>query len=110
MNEQDRIQHAIDTAKDQVKKAESLERLWRNKDFQALVVNGFMLEEAAHAIRNSVCTVFSEESRKALIGKAQAAGYLSEYFDHIRRAKENAEVTIRDNTQFLLDAQHGEGN
>ena len=58
---------------------DSILKLQKNKDFQKVIEQGFMLDDCARYARNSGLVTLSKEEREDSLAKAQAAGHFKEY-------------------------------
>ena len=73
----------IDDLKSVIAKKDLLDRLTDNRDFNELIVNGFMVTDAASFVRESADPTISKEAREDALAVAQAAGHLKRYFTAI---------------------------
>ena len=58
---------------------DSIIKLQKNKDFQKVIEQSFMLDDCARYARNSGLVTLPGEEREDSLAKAQAAGHLKEY-------------------------------
>lgn len=88
---------------------DSIIKLQKNKDFQKIIEQGFMLEDCARYARNSGLVTLSKEEREDSLLKAQAAGHLKEYLHAKLMMGNNAEKTlvklIEEEDQILYDSE-----
>ena len=88
---------------------DSIIKLQKNKDFQKIIEQGFMLEDCARYARNSGLVTLTKEEREDSLLKAQAAGHLKEYLHAKLMMGNNAEKTlvklIEEEDQILYDTE-----
>lgn len=88
---------------------DSIIKLQKNKDFQKIIEQGFMLEDCARYARNSGLVTLTKEEREDSLLKAQAAGHLKEYLHAKIMMGNNAEKTlvklIEEEDQILYDTE-----
>lgn len=101
----ERAQETIRKEKANLELARSLERLRNNKDFQRIIMQGYLKDHMASQIQASVSEGFDSEARKDLVASAQATAYLIEYFQTIERFASQSERTIFENEQLILELQ-----
>ena len=91
------IEISIDMLKDKVAKAEMLERLEKNADFKAYVLEGFCEKHALGLITKRVSPSFqSENNRFYMDGQLNAIGNLQLYMQFTRQEGELARQAIAD--------------
>lgn len=88
-----------------IDRAAALQRLTENKDFQDIIIIGYLKDTALSKLNNSITTVFTAEDREMFIVAAQATGFLKQYFDNIKNAGRLAESTIEDSRAFISNLQ-----
>lgn len=76
--EQD-IENRIKEMENAIAISESIEKLARNRDFKKVILEGFLIDEAARRTRESVNLALTEEHRKSAVASAQAAGHLEQF-------------------------------
>lgn len=86
---------------------DSVLKLQKNRDFQKVIEQGFMLEDCARYARNSGLVTLSKEEREDSLLKAQAAGHLKEFL-HAKimmgnNAEKNLIKLIEEEDQILYD-------
>lgn len=80
--------------KEQVKKAQDLQKLVQNPLFRKVILEEFCVQECARYAQLSADPTLSAEQRADALGIAQAAGHLRRWLDVIRRMAQTAEGTI----------------
>lgn len=76
--------------REQIEVMEAIERLYENKDFNLVILNKYLNDECAKAIKLST---YPTQNKDEHIAKAQAAGYLEQYLTNTviigKKAKED---------------------
>lgn len=82
----------IQVAKESIALADTLQRLYANKDFQAIIEDGYMGKEANRLIRMKAATLSTDQAR-TVDGLLSGIGGLYGYFSLIER---NAQQALAD--------------
>lgn len=69
-------------------------KLYSNREFQKVIVQGFMVEECARYVQLSCDPNIPADSRADALATAQAAGYLKRFLEVHARMGDNAENTL----------------
>lgn len=85
-----------------IERRETALRLWKNPDFKKLVVEGFMLEDAARYVQESVDNLMEPHMRADALAMAQASGHLKRYLSLAVTMAENAEQRIIDAEELIV--------
>lgn len=87
----------------QIALMEAIDRLYDNEDFQLLIVDGYLRDECARAIKASTSCSLSKEQREDCTAMAQAAGYLQQYLITIHNQGEIAKSNLDEYLQDRLE-------
>lgn len=91
------IEVSIDLLKEKVAKAEMLERLEKNPDFKAFILEGFCEKHALGLVTKRVAPNFQDEKNKFYMeGQLTAIGNLKLYMQFIKQEGEIAIQAIKD--------------
>lgn len=82
--------------KERVALRDALLRLYKNKDFKAVIEQAFMEKDCARYARMSGLSTNSPEVREDALAKCQAAGHLKEYFHAVEMMGNRAEANLRE--------------
>lgn len=87
--------------REQIQFRDMILKLYKNKEFINVILDGFMVKDCARQVRASVSEINADSRAKAL-GSAQAAGYLQEYLRVNVLMGNNAEkeLAAMDNDNF----------
>ena len=98
MNQQQTIEIEMKEAKEAVAMAESLERLYKNRDFKKVVTECFMRDNVVmnvHALGNPAYKN-DENTVKSIHDRIQAVAELVEFFRMVQQHGENARYALKD--------------
>lgn len=102
ITETDLLQQRKDLQK-HVDLMKSFQRLSNNRDFNKVILDEFMIQEAARFVQVSTDPNLTAEERADALGLAQAAGYLKRYLDVLQRMGKHAVNTINRIDEELED-------
>lgn len=71
--------------KQNIQLAESLERLFKNRDFKKVILDGYLTEDCLRQIKLASNQYLDERARNAAEFNAKAAGSLENYFEGVRQ-------------------------
>ena len=96
--------------KERVALRDALRRLYKNKDFKAVIEQAFMEKDCARYARMSGLASNTPEVREDALAKCQAAGHLREYLHAVEMLGNRAEANLRDimENEAELVAEHRE--
>ena len=98
------------SSKEAVELREAAHRLWRNKDFKKVILDTFMLSEAARYVQISADPALGPVERADALALAQASGHLKRFLSVVIRMGDNAEAQIGPIEQALDEERaNGEG-
>lgn len=72
----------------EIKLQQALKRLEQNEDFKLVILDSYLKSYCADAIKSST---YPTQDREYHIARAQAAGYLQQYFESIKAQGDQAE-------------------
>jgi hypothetical protein len=73
------LEQQLSSAKALVKRRDAALKLYENRDFKALIVDGFMCDEAARYVQASGDPALGESERADALAMAQASGHLKRF-------------------------------
>lgn len=98
------IQLDIQEAREVMAQGERLNRLFNNRDFQAVILEGFFKEEAYRLVELKAAPQMQGEQQQAAIMQAiDAIGGLQQHFNKIRVMAEQARMAIEAGEQQLQE-------
>jgi hypothetical protein len=80
----------------QIKMRDKALKLAKNPEFRELILEEYMVQEAARLVSLSADPMFDEKHRADALNMAQAAGHLKRYLDIMVKMGDNAEGTMED--------------
>lgn len=102
----------IEDLEDQLKQAEEAIELWqkalkleKNREFKAVILDKFMVEDCAMYARTSVDQALPPEKRAHALAIAQAAGLLKQYLSVICQLGSQANGQIEHIRQAIAEAR-----
>lgn len=102
------IEVDIEDAKAVVAKADRLERLHKNEDFKAVVLEGYFKEEAQRLVQMKAHPAMqAEEQQKNVMKAIDAIGGLQQHFHQIFLMANQAEESIRQAQEELSEMAEG---
>lgn len=69
---------------------EAHDRLMKNRDFRKIILEGFMVEQAARYVQESADPALTDRQRADALGIAQASGHLKRYLQIQRLIQDQA--------------------
>lgn len=113
MSELQQVERDIAGYKNQIALGELLERLSSNKDFQSLILNGFLRENAIHLVNLLAHPNLQTPEKQAAIHRQMAGvGALGDHLRQIRqdaeRAKESLVSSEETRAYYLREAAVGD--
>ncbi len=97
----------LENQKDQLKKLTELrdiaEKLYRNKDFKKLILEEYMINEAARLAQVSGDPNLNKEQKEDAMAMAQATGHLKRYLQIVCQMGNHAESEINNIDAELAD-------
>ena len=108
----EQIELQLEHAQKAIAKMEALDRLYHNKDFQAVIAEGYFKDEASRLVLLKGDVNIDEEAEKHCDKMINGVGCLRAYFQVINHFGEQAKKAIEDdqNTREELLAEQLEGN
>jgi hypothetical protein len=73
------LERDIDASKKRIAFAERVTRLLENPDFRAVIMEEYIVQEAARLVQQSVSPALNESQRKDSLSMAQATGHLKQW-------------------------------
>lgn len=73
------LENQIKDAKEQIERAKSARRLWGNKDFKKLILEGFCRDDCARFASQSADPALAPEQQRDALNLAQAGGHLRRF-------------------------------
>lgn len=104
-----RIQVEIDTAKKVIEKADALERLLRNPDFQAVIDDGYFTLEARRLTLLLGDANITDATRARVVRSLEAVGELHSYIRNKRAEGEQMRASVAEYQTALDQIQAGGG-
>lgn len=108
-SEVEKTQNEIDRLEAVIKTAESIERLYENKDFKKVILEDFLVNECAVNAQNSVNMRMSADQRADSLAMAQAAGYFKQYLQGVQAMATHARKEIKEQEDLLLQLRQEAG-
>ena len=87
------------------RRADIAERLAANPDFRELVLNCFMVEDAAHYVRQSADPAMTAEQRADCIALAQSAGHFKRWLSLQTQIATVARRNMDELDQAIIEAE-----
>ena len=103
------LEQDLDTARKLIATRQAVTRLHQNADFKTLIVEGFMLTEAARFAQESGDPALDADARADAMAMAQASGHLKRYLSMCFQMGSHAERTLGDLHTALEEARVEEG-
>lgn len=102
------LHQQLEAAKVLADRGQSLRRLLSNRDFRKIILEGFLRDDAARLVQESVDMSLTEFDRANALALAQASGHLKQFLLVVEQRAEKAEGDILDLTGEL-DSERAEG-
>jgi len=111
MSEVEGLEYQLEQTKVLKHRREMAERLFKNPDFRALIVDGFCRDDAARFVQESGDPALSEKpgAREDCLAMAQASGHLKRYLAMQIQMGSTAERNISELENALTEARLEEG-
>lgn len=91
------IEVSMDHAKTMLDLKKSLDKLLKNRDFKAVIMDGYFEKEAQRLVfLKSEYTMQSEENQREIIKQIDSIGSLRQYFNMVRALGQQAEKSMED--------------
>lgn len=96
-------QSEVEAAKQKVEFAERVMRLLNNSDFKAVIMDEFIVKEAANLVHQSADPILKPDQRADSLSMAQATGHLKRWLRVQLQIAEHARSVIAANEEFIED-------
>ena len=109
----EQVEISLENAKKAVAKAEALARLYKNKDFQDIIVNGYFKDEASRLVLLKGDLNINAEAEGHCDKMINGIGCLRGYFQMVNHFGDQAEIAMEQDQQTreeLLQEQLNGGN
>lgn len=104
----EQIELSIQEAKSFVDKGKALERLRNNRDFQAVILEGYLKDEAVRLVHlKNAPNVQSESIQRSITTQIDSIGVFTQFLNTINRMAEEAQYAI-DSGEEELEAARAE--
>lgn len=100
MNEVKQVELSIQQAKELIAKRDRLMRLTKNRDFKALVIDGYFQEEAAHLVQE-LAYAPSPEIKEDMISQVESIGIFRRYLNAIDQQGQAAANALQADQETL---------
>lgn len=102
------IELSIQEAQAFVDKGKALERLRHNRDFQAVVLEGYLKDEAVRLVHlKNAPNVQSEQVQRSIVKQIDAVGVFTQFLNTVHRQAEEAQYAI-DSGEEEIEAARAE--
>lgn len=91
----EQLELQLESSKEQVELRNAAQRLWENRDFKKVILEGFMLHECARYAQQAGNPAMSREDRDDALQLALAAGHLKRFLSVTIQMGNNAESQIK---------------
>ena len=108
--EMERVQVHIDTVREAIEQADKLDVLGRIPEFNDIIMQGFMVDEAARIA--SIMTdnnLLDEVNQRELLGAIKAIGYLGDYLRNIDRRGTQMRAALKDAEDYQTELRNPKG-
>lgn len=99
------LEQQLSDAKQQMERAKSAIRLYSNKDFRKLIIEGFCRDDSARFVAQSADPALSPEQQKDALNLAQAGGHLRRFLSAQVQLGATAERELADLEAELDEAR-----
>ena len=103
------LEYQLEQTKGLKIRREQAERLSKNKDFRALIIDGFCLHDAARFVQLSQDPALPPENRADALNLAQASGHLKRYLQSQIQMGTTAERSIAEIELEIAELRAEEG-
>ena len=104
----EQLELQLASSKEAVELRDAAQRLWKNKDFKKVVLDTFMLTEAARYVQASADPALDVGSRADALAIAQASGHLKRFLSVVIQMGNHAENQIVP-IEVALDEERAKG-
>lgn len=105
MSELQALEQQLKDSKELVARRDLALRLSQNRDFQKLILEDFIVTEAARLVAQSADPALDPLQRADALSMAQAAGHLKRYLSMMVRMGNNAEDDIRQIEEAIAETR-----
>jgi hypothetical protein len=105
MNTVAQLEKQQDDLKAFVRHSEMAQRLMGNRDFKALILDDYLIKEAARLVQLSDDPIVSLPERADALNMAKATGHLKRYLNVTIMMGDRAAIDIRDIDDTLVEAR-----
>jgi alkylation response protein AidB-like acyl-CoA dehydrogenase len=107
--EQPEIEVTIDHAKERIALGEALERLQSNQDFQAVIVDGYLKQEALRSVGLLAKHAIKQAGRRPdVIEDLVAKSNLQDYFARLAMEKDQFEDSLKEHIELQAEMSEQE--
>lgn len=104
-SEVERLENQRNVGKVLVDRRQAALRLYKNRDFRTLILEGFCLQDAARYAQESGDPLLSPEQRADALAMAQASGHLKRYLSITAQMGAHAEAELTSIEEALAAAR-----
>jgi hypothetical protein len=98
------IELSIEHSKKLIARKQSLQKLIKNRDFKAIITEGYFEQEAQRLVlMKAEPSMQNEEAQKEILRQIDAIGSLRQYFMMINALGNNAEKALEDHEETLSE-------
>lgn len=102
------LENQLKQAEEALNRRAQLQRLMRNRDFKALIMDYFCKEAAAHYAQESADPALNDRQREDALALAQAPGHLRRFLAVIEQQGNHAEAMIPQIKDTIIEVQNEE--
>lgn len=108
-NQIEQLEHDIQVAKQAVALGHALERLMHNRDFQTLILTGYLENEAVRLVHlKADPSMDKPHSQASILAQIDSIGALAEYFRGIRHQSAQGTKIQQEGEEVLEELRKGE--
>lgn len=98
-NELEILEREIESNKEEIDRDETLARLWKNKDFQKIIVEGYLTEHVLDLVKQRATPVILSSPDLLKIQDATIAGvgFLHQYLNKVEQNGQRAKFQLEQN-------------
>jgi len=96
MTEMETVEIEIEAAKEMIALRDSLNKLYKNKQFKAVIEQSYFKEEAARLVMAKSNTSLSDDNQKYIDNMILGIGALANYFEMVARRGAEMEQVLAD--------------
>ena len=106
----EQLEHSIQISKKSVDLGNALERLLRNRDFKAVIMEGYMKDEAIRLVHLKADPAMqTPASQHSIVSQIDAIGAVTSYLNEVRRQADQSKKVIHDAEEVLEELRNSEG-